>query len=309
MTSHPSYPPVSALRERMIEDMTVRGIGAKTRHDYVRHVRTFAAFIGRSPDTTTPEEVRRFQLHQTETGVGAPSINSAVSALRFLFSVTLERPDLARRLTVVREARKLPLVLSAQEVALLLEAAPGPKYKAALATAYGAGLRVAEVVALKIGDVDSTRMMLRVEQGKGRRDRYAMLSPQLLALLRAWWREGRRRGHYGAARSGQGRGPREPRCRSPAARCEESGMTRGVETRLDGSTLVVRIPVRFQRRGGRKRILALDGSGLAPSSGPQPDGTLVKALARAWRWQRMLDDASTRQSARLATPKTSLSAM
>jgi integrase/recombinase XerD len=188
MTSHPSHPPVSALRERMIEDMTVRGIGAKTRHDYVRHVRTFAAFIGRSPDTTTPEEVRRFQLHQTETGVGAPSINSAVSALRFLFSVTLDRPDLARRLTVVREARKLPLVLSAQEVALLLEAAPGPKYKAALATAYGAGLRVAEVVALKVGDADSTRMMLPVEQGKGRRDRHAMLSPQLLELLRDWWR-------------------------------------------------------------------------------------------------------------------------
>src|SRR5919106_4597631 len=147
MTSHPSHSPVSALRERMIEDMTVRGFGAKTRHDYVRHVRTFSAFIGRSPDTATAEEMRRFQLHQSETGVGAPSINSAVSALRFLFTVTLERPDLARRLTVVRQPRKLPLVLSAQEVALLLEAAPGPKYQAALATAYGAGLRVAEVVA------------------------------------------------------------------------------------------------------------------------------------------------------------------
>jgi integrase/recombinase XerD len=194
MTSHPSHPPVSALRERMIEDMTVRGFGAKTRHDYVRHVRMFAAFIGRSPDRATAEEVRRFQLHQTATGVGAPSINSAVSALRFLFTVTLERPDLARRLTVVRQPRKLPLVLSAKEVALLLEAAPGPKYQAALAAAYGAGLRVAEVVALKVGDVDSTRMMLRVEQGKGRRDRHAMLSPQLLALLRAWWRVGRRRG-------------------------------------------------------------------------------------------------------------------
>lgn len=194
MTSHPSHPPVSALRARMIEDMTVRGFGAKTRHDYVRHVRTFAAFLGRSPDTAAAEEVRRFQLHQTETGVGAPSINSAVSALRFLFTVTLDRPDLARRLTVVRQPRKLPLVLSAPEVALLLEAAPGPKYKATLATPYGAGLRVAEVVALKVGDVDSTRMMLRVEQGKGRRDRHAMLSPQLLALLRAWWREGRRRG-------------------------------------------------------------------------------------------------------------------
>jgi integrase/recombinase XerD len=185
---------ISPLRRRMIEDMTVRGIGEKTRNDYIRHVRTFSAFLGRAPDTATAEEVRRFQLHQTETGVGAPSINSAVSALRFLFSVTLDRPDLARRLTVVRQPRKLPLVLSVAEVALLLEAAPGPKYKAALATAYGAGLRVAEVVALKVGDVDSSRMMLRVEQGKGRRDRYAMLSPQLLALLRAWWREGRRRG-------------------------------------------------------------------------------------------------------------------
>ncbi len=185
---------ISPLRRRMIEDMTVRGIGAKTRHDYVRHIRTFSAFIKRSPDAATAEEVRRFQLHQTESGVGAPSINSSVSALRFLFGVTLDRPDLARRLTVVRQPRRLPLVLSAQEVALLLEAAPGPKYQAALATAYGAGLRVAEVVALKIGDVDSTRMMLRVEQGKGRRDRYAMLSPQLLALLRVWWREGRRRG-------------------------------------------------------------------------------------------------------------------
>jgi integrase/recombinase XerD len=194
MTSHPSYSPVSALRERMIEDMTVRGFGEKTRHDYARHVRTFSAFIGRSPDTATAEEVRRFQLHQTETGVGAPSINSAVSALRFLFTVTLDRPDLARRLTVVRQPRKLPLVLSAEEVARLIEAAPGPKYKAAFATAYGAGLRVAEVVSLRVGDVDSTRMMLRIEQGKGRRDRYAMLSPQLLALLRAWWREGRRLG-------------------------------------------------------------------------------------------------------------------
>jgi integrase/recombinase XerD len=194
MTSHPSHSPISALRERMIEDMTVRGFGEKTRHDYVRHVRTFATFVGRAPDTATAEEVRRFQLHQAETGVGAPSINSAVSALRFLFTVTLDRPDLARRLTVVRQPRKLPLVLSAEEVVCLIEAAPGPKYQAAFATAYGAGLRVAEVVALKVGDVDSTRMMLRVEQGKGRRDRYAMLSPQLLALLRAWWREGRRRG-------------------------------------------------------------------------------------------------------------------
>jgi integrase/recombinase XerD len=194
MTSHSSHRPVSALRARMIEDMRVRGFSEKTRNDYIRNVRAFAAFIGRSPDTAMAEDLRRFQLHQSQTGVRPPSINSAVAALRFFFTVTLDRPDLARRLTVVREPRRLPAVLSVEEVTLLFEAAPGPKYKAAFASAYGAGLRVSEVVALKVGDVDSERMLLRVEQGKGRKDRHAMLSPQLLELLRAWWREGRRLG-------------------------------------------------------------------------------------------------------------------
>jgi integrase/recombinase XerD len=122
-----------------------------------------------------------------------PSINSAVSALRFFFTVTLDRPDLARRLTVVPYPRRIPTVLSVEEVRLLLQAASAPKYKAAFATAYGAGLRVSEVVALKVGDINSERMLLRVERGKGGKDRHAMLSPQLLELLRAWWREGRRR--------------------------------------------------------------------------------------------------------------------
>ncbi len=146
--------------------------------DYVRRVRAFAAFIRRSPDTATAEDLRRFQLHQTQSGMRPPSINSAVSALRFFFTVTLDRGDLARRLTVVRQPRRLPAVLSVEEIALLLQAAPGPKYKAAFATAYGAGLRVSEVVALKVGDIDSERMLLRVEQGKGRKDRDAMLSPR-----------------------------------------------------------------------------------------------------------------------------------
>ena len=178
----------------MIEDMRVRGFSEKTRNDYIRNVRAFAAFIGRSPDTATTEDLRRFQHHQAQTGVRPPSINSAVAALRFFFAATLDRPDLARRLTIVREPRRLPAVLSAEEVTLLLQAAPGPKYKAALATAYGAGLRVSEVVALKAGDIASERMLLRVEQGKGRKDRNAMLSPQLLELLRDWWQEGRRLG-------------------------------------------------------------------------------------------------------------------
>ena len=193
MIIHPSDPPVSALRARMIEDMTVRGFTEKTRHDYIRCVKTFAAFLGRSPDTATAEDLRRFQLHQTLAGLQPPAINSSVSALRFFLTVTLDRPDLARRLTVVPQPRKLPLVLSVEEVARLLDAAPGAKYQAALATAYGAGLRVSEVVALKVTDIDSARMLIRVEQGKGRKDRHAMLSPQRLELLRAWWREGRRR--------------------------------------------------------------------------------------------------------------------
>ena len=167
MTSHSSHRPVSALRARMIEDMTVRGFSEKTRQDYIRNVQAFAAFMGRSPDMATAEDLRLFQLHQTQSGMQPPSINSAVSALRFFFTVTLDRPDLARRLT--RLPRRLPAVLSVEEVTLLLQAAPGPKYKAALATAYGAGLRVSEVVALRVGDVDSERMLLRVAQGKGRK--------------------------------------------------------------------------------------------------------------------------------------------
>src|ERR1700741_5423063 len=194
MTPLPSDRPVSALPARMIEDMKVRGFSEKTRNDYIRNVRAFAAFVGRSPDTATAEDLRRFQHHQAQAGVRPPSNNSAVAALRFFFTVTLDRPDLARRLTIVREPRRLPAVLSVEEVTLLLQAAPGPKYKAAFATAYGAGLRVSEVVALKVGDVDSERMLLRIEQGKGRKDRHAMLSPQLLEVLRDWWREGRRLG-------------------------------------------------------------------------------------------------------------------
>ena len=174
---------ISPRRRRMTEDMTVRKFVEKTRNDYIRHVRTFTAFLGRPPDTATAEDLRRFQLHQTQTGVRPPTVNGSVAALRFFFTVTLDRPEMARHLTFVREPRKMPV--SPEEVARLLEAAPGPKYKAALSAAYGAGLRVSEVVALK---VDSERLLLRIEQGKGRKDRFAMLSPKLLELLRDWYR-------------------------------------------------------------------------------------------------------------------------
>ena len=200
--------PVSPLRQRMQDDMLMRGLGSHTRQDYIRHVRAFAAFLRRSPDTATADDIRRFQLHQHESGIGVATINSTVSALRFLFSVTLGRRDLARSLVVTRFHRKLPDVLSMEEVARLLEAAPGLKYKAALSVAYGAGLRVSEVAHLKIDDIDSTRMLIRIEQGKGRKDRNAMLSPHLLDLLRLWWREGKRRGvmlPHGWLFPGQGR--------------------------------------------------------------------------------------------------------
>jgi len=184
---------ISPLRRRMIEDMAIRKFAPKTQHDYVQRVKDFAVFLGRSPDLAQSEDVRGFRLHLASSGAGAPKINATVSALRFFFNVTLDRPDLAKHLAFMHEPRRVPVVLSPEEVARFLEAAPSVKYKAALSVAYGAGLRVSEVVSLKVSDVDSERMMLRVEQGKGRKDRHAMLSPVLLALLRDWYRIARRR--------------------------------------------------------------------------------------------------------------------
>ncbi|WP_371432538.1 tyrosine-type recombinase/integrase [Novosphingobium sp.] len=185
---------VSPLRQRMQHDMLMRGFGRHTQQDYIRHVRRFTAFLGRPPDTATAEDLRRFQLFQHDHGLSAATINGAVSALRFFYAVTLRRRDLARGLVPMRRPQTLPQVLTVEEAARLLEAAPGIKYKAALGVAYGAGLRVSEVAHLKLDDIDSKRMLIRVEQGKGRKDRNAMLSPQLLELLRMWWREGKRRG-------------------------------------------------------------------------------------------------------------------
>ena len=181
------------LRQRMQQDMMMRGLLPRTQEQYVRHVRRFAGFLGRSPDTATPEDLRRFQVHQHEKGASAATINGAVSALRFLYAVTLRQRELARGLVATRRPDNMREVLSVDEAARLLEAAPGIKYKAALSVAYGAGLRVSEVAHLKIDDIDSQRMLIRVEQGKGGKDRNAMLSPQLLDLLRLWWREGKQR--------------------------------------------------------------------------------------------------------------------
>ena len=185
--------PISPLRQRMINDMRVRNFVTDTQREYIRAVKNLTIFLGRSPDTATAEDLRAFQLHMTETGVRPPTINATVTALRFFFKVTVDKPETTRHLVFVHEPRKLPRILPPEDVLRLLEAAPNPKYKAALSVAYGAGLRAMEVVALKVADIDSQRMLIRVEMGKGRKDRFAMLSPRLLELLRDWYRIARPR--------------------------------------------------------------------------------------------------------------------
>jgi site-specific recombinase XerD len=185
---------MTPLRQRMIEDMSIRQFGPKTQQDYVRVVADFARFLGRSPDRAEPEDLRRYQLHLAAAGASPAKMNAAVSALRFFFRVTLGRSGFGERLATVRKEDRLPQVLSPEEVALLLHCAPSLKHKAALSVAYGCGLRVSEIVHLKVSDIDSERMVIRVEQGKGRKDRYVMLSPDLLELLRRWWRSARPKG-------------------------------------------------------------------------------------------------------------------
>ncbi len=186
--------PATPLRQRMIEDMTLRGFQDKTQRGYIRIVSAFAEFLGRSPETATSEDVRAYQLHLSQKGLPTPATNARIAALRFLFTMTLDRPDLSRRLVRVFQPRKLPSVLSPDEVGALLAATTCLKHRAMLSVAYGAGLRVGEVAALKVGHIDSQRMVIRVERGKGGRYRNAMLSLDLLILLRAWWLEGRSKG-------------------------------------------------------------------------------------------------------------------
>jgi site-specific recombinase XerD len=192
MTSLPAN--ASPLRQRMIDDMRMRQLSPKTQDTYLHIVREFARFLGRSPDTATVEDLRRYQLHLVDHGTSPVSLNHAITGLKFFFEVTLDRPELMVRMHPVRVPRTLPVVLSPDEVRRLIEAAGNLKHQTALSVAYGAGLRASEVVALKVSDIDSQRMTLRIEQGKGHRDRYAMLSPVLLERLRVWWHVARAQG-------------------------------------------------------------------------------------------------------------------
>jgi site-specific recombinase XerD len=178
----------------MIDDMTLRQLQEKTQSGYLRSVKRLTKFLGHSPDCASAEDLRAFQKQLVEDGVSSSTINATIRGLRFFFEITLERPQALKRMSPVRMPDRLPLVLSVEDVARLLNAAPNLKSMAALSVAYGAGLRASEVCHLKVTDIDSERRVIRVEQGKGSRDRQAMLSPALLELLRAWWREGHRLG-------------------------------------------------------------------------------------------------------------------
>jgi integrase/recombinase XerD len=179
---------VSPLRQRMIEDMNLRKLCAGTQRAHIRSCKRFAAFLKRSPDTATGEDLRRFQLHLAETKLSIYTRNGIMTGVRFLFRVTLRRLDLAAAIYHVRQPEKLPLVMSPDEMKRLLAVASSRKARVMLSLGYGCGLRAGEVVRLKVKHIDTVQRVIRVEQGKGRKDRQVMLSPEALKLLRQWWK-------------------------------------------------------------------------------------------------------------------------
>ena len=183
----------SPLRRRMIEDMTIRNLSPATQQSYLYAVSKFSRHFGHSPDRLGVEDVRAYLVHLTSKGFAWSSLNQTVCALRFFYGVTQGQSTIVDRIPFAREPRKLPTVLSAEEVVRFLEAVSSLKARVALTTAYAAGLRVSEVAALKISDIDTCRMVLRIERGKGGKERYAMLSETLLGILREYWRLARPR--------------------------------------------------------------------------------------------------------------------
>jgi integrase/recombinase XerD len=179
---------VTPLRQRMIEDMNARKLGAHSQRSHIYSCRRFAAFLKRSPDTAAPDDVRRFQLHLAETGMSICNRNRIMTGVKFLFRVTLRRPDLAAEIYHLREPQKIPLVMSQDETRRLLAVADNLKVRMLLSLGYGCGLRAGEVVRLKVKHIDSAQKIIRVEQSKGRKDRNVMLSPEVLDLLREWWK-------------------------------------------------------------------------------------------------------------------------
>ena len=179
---------VTPLRQRMIEDMNARKLCAGTQRAHVQSCTRFATFLKRSPATATAEDIRRFQLHLSETGASICNRNRIMTGVRFLFRVTLRRLDLAAEIYHLREPQKIPLVMSQDETRRLLAVASSLKVRVLLSLGYGCGLRAGEVVRLKVKHIDSAQKIIRVEQSKSRKDRNVMLSPDTLDLLRQWWK-------------------------------------------------------------------------------------------------------------------------
>jgi len=179
---------MSPLRRRMIEDMTIRNLSPATQRSYLHAVSRFSQYFGRSPDRLGLEDVRAYQVHLASKGVAWGSLNQVVCALRFFYGVTLGRETIPERIVYARAPRKLPTVLGGDEIVRFLESVSSLKARVALTTAYAAGLRVSEVAALKVSDIDSSRMVMRIAHGKGGKERYAMLSAPLLGILRSYWR-------------------------------------------------------------------------------------------------------------------------
>ena len=178
---------MTPLRKRFMEDMQLRNLAPKMQEHYVHHVAGFGKYFGRSPEQLDIEAVRQFQLYLlNERKLSPESVNQYISSVKFLYLITLEMPWTDEYFPRVRRPHKLPVVLSQEEVMRFFDNIPSLKYRAALMTCYGAGLRVSEAVALKVSDIDSQRMLIRVQQGKGAKDRYAMLSPRLLQVLRRY---------------------------------------------------------------------------------------------------------------------------
>jgi integrase/recombinase XerD len=190
---------VSPLRQRMLEDMAARKLDPHTQRSHTSSCKRFAAWLKRSPDTATPDEVRRFQLHLIESGASICNRNRIMTGVRFLFRVTLRRHDLAAEVWHIKEPQKLPPVLSREEVKRILTLATSLKARVMLTLAYGCGLRASEVVRLRAGDIDSEQMIIRIVQSKGRKDRHVMLPPEVLDLLRQWWKVRPSRQDAGAA--------------------------------------------------------------------------------------------------------------
>jgi integrase/recombinase XerD len=179
---------ITPLRQRMIEDMNARKLCAGTQRGHILSCKRFAAFLKRSPDTATLEDIRRFQLHLAETDVSICNRNRIMTGLRFLFRVTLRRLDLAEEVYHIREPQKLPAVMSVDEIKRLLAVAASLKTRVLLSLGYGCGLRASEIVRLKVKHIDRAQNIIRIEQSKGRKDRNVMLSDEMLGLLRQWWK-------------------------------------------------------------------------------------------------------------------------